>query len=160
MPALVNRSVSSCGIRLEDATGVWPRDAKKSRNAERSSSAVRGGDTGQIVSATSVSPFRRSWVTASKSPCSFPDTGPSFGGAPARLVPRRGSSSRVSSDGPYRRGPTSSSSTPGWCLPWRHASFGAALDLDLRGYEEEEEEEEGGSGTTERPFSSRSSVSR
>src|SRR3954451_23870570 len=37
----------------------------------------------------------------------------------------------------------------------------AALDLDLRDYEEEAEEEEaGGSGTTERPFSSRSSVSR
>src|SRR4051812_21154499 len=120
MPELVNRRVSSCGIRLDDATGVWPRWAKKSMKAARSSSAVRGGDeardTVQIVPATydrlsGGSPGSRR-VTASKSPTSFPDTGPSFGRAPARLLRRRGSSSRVSSDGPYRRDPSSSSSTP------------------------------------------------
>src|SRR3954452_11937317 len=49
MPAFVNSSVSSCGIRLDDGTGVWPRAAKNSRKAARSSSAVRGGGTGQIV---------------------------------------------------------------------------------------------------------------
>ena len=43
MPATLNSTVGSCGIRLADGTGVWPRAAKKSRNDWRSSSAVRGG---------------------------------------------------------------------------------------------------------------------
>ena len=44
IPATVNSTVGSCGIRLADGTGVWPRAAKKSMNDWRSSSAVRGGD--------------------------------------------------------------------------------------------------------------------
>ena len=44
MPATLNSTVGSCGIRLADGTGVWPRAAKKSMNDWRSSSAVRGGE--------------------------------------------------------------------------------------------------------------------
>ena len=40
MPATVNRTVLSCGIRLALGTSVWPRATKKSRKAARSSSAV------------------------------------------------------------------------------------------------------------------------
>src|SRR5947209_9979847 len=43
MPAFVNSSVRSCGIRLAEGTTVCPRDAKKSTKAARSSSAERGG---------------------------------------------------------------------------------------------------------------------
>ena len=43
MPATLNSTVGSCGIRLADGTGVWSRAAKKSMNDWRSSSAVRGG---------------------------------------------------------------------------------------------------------------------
>src|SRR6476646_9589649 len=43
MPATVNSTVGSCGIRLADGTTVWPRAAKNSRKVARSSSAVRGG---------------------------------------------------------------------------------------------------------------------
>ena len=41
MPATVNSTVGSCGMRLADGTTVWPVSAKKSVKAERSSSAVR-----------------------------------------------------------------------------------------------------------------------
>ena len=42
MPATVNSSVLSTGITLADGTSVWPRSAKKSTKARRSSSAVVG----------------------------------------------------------------------------------------------------------------------
>ena len=43
MPATVNRTVGSCGIRLADGTTVWSRSAKKPVKDRRSSLAVRGG---------------------------------------------------------------------------------------------------------------------
>ena len=43
IPATLNSSVGSCGIRLADGTNVWSRAMKKSMNDWRSSSAVRGG---------------------------------------------------------------------------------------------------------------------
>ncbi len=35
MPAMVNRTVGSCGMRLADGTGVWPRSSKKPVKARR-----------------------------------------------------------------------------------------------------------------------------
>src|SRR5262245_52636073 len=40
MPATVNRTVLSCGMRLALGTSVWSRATKKSRNVWRSWSAV------------------------------------------------------------------------------------------------------------------------
>src|SRR3954464_11382987 len=108
MPELVNRRVSSCGIRLEDATGVWPRCAKKSMKAARSSSAVRtgvrGGDTVQNRT-RHLSPQFRAFclVTASiPSPRRSPDTAPSFAGALHASFVGVALTSRVSVDGAYR----------------------------------------------------------
>ena len=42
MPATVNSTVGSCGMRLADGTTVWPRSAKNPVKAWRSSLAVRG----------------------------------------------------------------------------------------------------------------------
>ncbi|CAB4572348.1 unannotated protein [freshwater metagenome] len=42
MPATVNSTVGSCGMRLAEGTTWWPRSAKKPVKAVRSSSAVRG----------------------------------------------------------------------------------------------------------------------
>src|SRR5437762_10247560 len=41
MPAVVKSSVGSLGTSGADGTSVWPREVKKSRNARRSSAAVR-----------------------------------------------------------------------------------------------------------------------
>src|SRR5262245_37758076 len=114
MPAFVNSSVSSWGIRLDDATGVCPRCAKKSRKAARSSSAVRGGDTGDKSYPPPVTVFL-DVLTASRPAGrrrSFPDRGPSLGGAPARLLRRRGSHEpgllrRALPSGPERHRPPS-----------------------------------------------------
>ena len=57
MPATVNSTVGSCGIRLADGTGVWPVAAKKSMNDWRSSSAVRGGVLIVLVEPTGRSPI-------------------------------------------------------------------------------------------------------
>src|SRR4051812_40190990 len=43
MPATVNSTVGSCGMRLADGTTLCPFAAKKSEKARRSSLAVRGG---------------------------------------------------------------------------------------------------------------------
>ena len=40
MPATLNSTVGSCGIRLAEGTGVWPFAAKKPRKESRSSSAL------------------------------------------------------------------------------------------------------------------------
>ena len=43
IPATVNSTVGSCGIRLADGTTAWSRSAKKPVKDRRSSLAVRGG---------------------------------------------------------------------------------------------------------------------
>ena len=35
IPAMVNRTVGSCGMRLADGTAVWPRSTKNRVNASR-----------------------------------------------------------------------------------------------------------------------------
>ena len=42
IPATLNSTVGSWGIRLAEGTSVWPRSTKKSRKDWRSWSAVRG----------------------------------------------------------------------------------------------------------------------
>ncbi len=58
IPATLNRTVGSCGIRLADGTAACPRSTKKSMNDWRSSSAVRGGlDIGSVDSTGAPNPL-------------------------------------------------------------------------------------------------------
>ena len=89
IPATVNSTVGSCGIRLADGTTVWSRSAKKPVNDRRSSLAVVGGEA--IVAEPTGSPSKaRSRFQRARGPVSgLPSAARSVAAAQRRERRRR-----------------------------------------------------------------------